>query len=146
MRRSVFERLARLERQALDQQRLALARAAADHGAAEARERQLFTVWSEALRTPPQEAPAFATLASFTEASRLERRKFRREAEAHAAAMHQLLAELRERMAEVKRFELLAERQAAREREEELRRWACELDELAASRSGTPASRASERA
>ncbi len=145
MRRSVFERLARLERQALDQQRLALARAAADHGAAEARERELFTIWSEALRTPPREAPAFAGLASFTEANRLERRRFRREAEAHAAAMHRLLAELRERMAEVKRFEILAERQAAREREEELRRRGIEIDELAAARSGVPASRASER-
>ncbi len=134
MRRRVLERLVRLERQSLDAERLALAEAMDREAAARRAERELHTRWSEALREPPREAASMALLGTFSEATRLERGRLAAEARTHARAVERLMAALRERTAEVKRYELLAERAAAREREEYLRHWANELDELAASR------------
>ncbi len=134
MRRSVLERLARLEKQALDAQRLALAELAAKEAEARLREVRLRESWANALREPPAEAALFAALGPFCEASRDERRRLIAETRVHARAAERLTAELRERMTGVKRYELLAERLAAREREERRRRWADELDDLAACR------------
>ncbi len=134
MRRSVLERLARLEKQALDAQRLALAEVAAREAEARLREARLRESWESALRAPPAEAALFAALGPFGEANRGERNRLAAEARVHARAAERLTAELRERMTGVKRYELLAERLAAREREERRRRWADELDDLAACR------------
>ncbi len=134
MRRSVLERLARLEKQALDSHRLALAEVTAREEEARRREGELRERWWRALRRPPEEAPLLGLLGSFCEAGRRRRRELLEEARIHARAAARLTEELRRRMAEVKRYELLAERLAAREREERLRRWAAELDELAAVR------------
>ena len=134
MRRRVLERLARLERQSLDARRLALAAAAGREDALRRGERELYGRWVASLREPPQEAALVALAGSFTEATRRQRAKLAEQARLEALAVERLTREVRERRAEVKRYELLAERAAAREREERLRRWANELDELAATR------------